>query len=165
MVSTTKLSKIMLLILLLIMGIAAFVIGATAGKKGNTNKQAVQTRQLPKIKNSTKSLEVVKAELLDEDTLLLLLSLRNISGQEIGAYTLKLGTQFVTIHGSANTRHTTPISPGEVVTQRIGLVALRPNDDVKIVSAEVGDSYEGDEEGIITTKEVRERLKQKGENE
>jgi hypothetical protein len=152
---------------LILLGSVAFFIGARAARKANSNNPQLtaQTRKLPKVKNLTKSLEVVNTELLDQDTLLL--SLRNVSSQEIGAYTIKLGTQLITTHGSINTRHSTAIAPGEIVTERVMLDSLGPNDDVKIVAVEVGDSYEGDEEGKFTIKSVRDHLQQveKGQDE
>jgi hypothetical protein len=136
----------------------------------------VQETDLPvvkKVKNKTKSIEVIKHEVvMKAGSPVILITMRNKSDDYIKVIALQVGTQ-----GDASilsdTDYSKPgLGPNETITEKFSLLGLGSKDFVTIIGAEVGyEGYEGDEEGVLTIrgmreheKEVKEKKEKKEEN-
>lgn len=125
----------------------------------------VQETELPvvkKVKNKTKSIEVIKYEaMMKAGSPVILITMRNKSNDYINVIALQVGTQGVA-NIISDTDYSKPgIAPDEITTQRFSLLGIGSNDFVTIIGAEVGyEGYEGDENGISAIRGMREHEKE-----
>lgn len=132
--------------------------------RGHRSVRPSQNAALPvvkHVKNRTKSIEVVSHETVMKAGIpVILITMRNKSDEFIKAVTLQVSTQCDTSILSGTDYVKQGLAPGETITESFSLLGLGSDDTVTIIGAEVGvENYEGDEEGILTVRGMREHDK------
>jgi hypothetical protein len=128
----------------------------------NSFTQEAELPVVKKVKNKTKSIEVIKHEVvMKAGSPVILITMRNKSDEHVKAVTAHIGEHYQTIDLADEDYSKPGIAPDETATLSFSLLGLGSNDFVTIIGAEVGyERYEGDEEGVSTIRGIREHGKE-----